>query len=331
MAFTGFRDLDYVGLVKQSAQGSGAAATVFPRLASPPKFTPIQDVGEYRDGSSEHLTFHAKKSIKYLIEVPFYWDCDIAAPMLAWYLGADAVTGAGDPYTHTITYASILPYLSIARGVSQNSSGTYTILERVTDCKPLKLEIGGNAGKEILGKATFIGSTSSIPSADTVVLGSEGPGMFGATAFTLAGPTEASTLQAQLQSFKVVIDRGTKEVFGPNQLTPIGVFEGQVKVSLDFEAVLAAATLYKLTNYGGNAGTVPAAALGGGTLSIVTTVSTNHDITLTLGAFDYIMADPDMNADGTLAMVKVATAPFKSGSTQPLAAVVRTAVATDFA
>jgi hypothetical protein len=84
----------------------------------------------------------------------FYARPELAPVLLYGALGAKAVTGAGDPYTHTLTVAATQPWLTIWRNVGG------LIYERFPDCKISQLVIRSVAGAPVTMEATIVGLMS---------------------------------------------------------------------------------------------------------------------------------------------------------------------------
>jgi len=73
-------------------------------------------------------------------------------PLLLYgVMGAKAVTGAGDPFTHTITLAQTQPWLTVWRMLSSG------LFERFTDCKIASLTLRSAAGGLLVAETSIVG------------------------------------------------------------------------------------------------------------------------------------------------------------------------------
>jgi hypothetical protein len=74
-------------------------------------------------------------------------------------MGAKAVTGASDPYTHTLTLAATQPYMTIWRSLGA------ALFERFTDCKITNLTIEAGAGGVLTVTAGITGLSPAFQTA----------------------------------------------------------------------------------------------------------------------------------------------------------------------
>ncbi len=335
MPATAFRRLGYIGGAKQASQGTGVVPTYFWKFLKH-AVLPDQKISSYRDGNVRDLTFELKEILKWGGSFQTFFYANEGAALLCWAMGDDAITGAGDPYTHTLTLTDALPWLSIELGMYQDSAAAYQLVDRVVDAKINKLTIEGEASKPLLLTPDIIGLTSAKQGAAATVTFSDGAGQgpmtFLQSVFTITGPTDAATLAGQVQKFKLDLDQKLWFIPGPNSLVPIGLLEQGREVGLTFDAVFSGPTIYLLTYYGATGGTAPAAALGAGSFDVKATcqAAPEHSAQITAGALNFHVAKLEIAPDGNVAMAQITAQPLKSGATMPLAAVVKNAKATAY-
>lgn len=87
-------------------------------------------------------------------------------------MGAKAVSGSADPWTHTFTLASVLPYLTFWSRIGPAASGGK--YEKFVDCKVGQLVIASQAGGLMLATATILGLQPSFLTAAEVSVAVEG-------------------------------------------------------------------------------------------------------------------------------------------------------------
>jgi len=164
------------------------------------------------------------------------------APLLYGVLGAQAITGASDPYTHTLTPAATLPYFTFWRSLA---GGLY---EKFIDCVIPHLKIHFESGKPIRVTPTIMGLSPSFLTAAETVIAVEKANRFlhydGSAALKVEG-----TAVAALRSGDLDIDNGSQLVPG-DSLTPYDVSVGRLGVVLATTVLVPDFTLYNRVHYG---------------------------------------------------------------------------------
>lgn len=118
----------YVGIGKQSAKGTGVAPTLFAAYVGQitfghnPAVRPIHDAG-----GGEVIARQVRDIVQPQIQFGMPLRPSAAAQLAAYFLGADSVAGAADPYTHTITSAIAQVWLSLERNQADE------VIERLVD------------------------------------------------------------------------------------------------------------------------------------------------------------------------------------------------------
>jgi len=147
-----------IGLGKQSAKGvPQTTPAVFIKYLEG-SFTTEMDTNALREGGDDEQIGVVNKNMH---REKFAFKANARPQLvnyiLAWLLGGEIVTGAGDPFTHTITRtANGRPYLTIRRGLTTGK------LQQLEDCKIEKVTIEGEAGKEITISVEGSGLTANI-------------------------------------------------------------------------------------------------------------------------------------------------------------------------
>jgi len=198
----GVRSSDgYLGIGKQTTKGTSVAPTKFLRLAAAESVVQNQEVSEIRtlNGDEEldaiYKTGHAPDGGFQTFARP-----DLGAFLLAMILGADSISGVEAPYTHTITRANTIPWLSIERKL--------TDAERISDCKLNQLVISGESGNPVLIDCSFFGIDSTIESAASPSYETNEPFMF----FDTGSYTLDSGAVTTVNSFTITINRNLEKI-----------------------------------------------------------------------------------------------------------------------
>lgn len=334
---TGYRSIGYVGVAQETTPGTSVAPAFFFKFLND-NLTPQQQIAYFRDGNVRDLTvalketFHHQGSLQHLVYV------NEGAAMLAYAMGADSIVGAGDPYTHTLTLADTLPYLSVEKGYFETQAGGLQLVDRLVSCKVTKLTIEGAAGKEILFTPEIIGTTSEFkgttPTAQsfTDTPATQGPWMFHQSVFTFTSGfgSDYATIAGQVQNFKITLDNQVQAVYGPNSLVPIGLIENAREVDLEFSVVFNTNDGYVDAFF--NGGTSPSATITTGSFTIKGTIAAapEHSMQLVCALADVNMYDVRLDPNAKLAVAKFTCKVRRNGSTYPLAAVVKNAQSTAY-
>lgn len=119
---------NYLGFAIQSALGAAVPPTHFAAYVSQITFGHNPNIREIRDaGGGDTIARTNKDFVAPGARFAMPIRPDAAAAASAAFFGADAITGAGDPYTHDITKAIDTVYLSIERNASD------ALTERIED------------------------------------------------------------------------------------------------------------------------------------------------------------------------------------------------------
>lgn len=164
------------------------------------------------------------------------------AGLLYAVLGADSVTGASDPYTHEITKATSLPWMT---WWSHLGGLAY---DEISDAKVSQLVISGQSGQPIRLAATVEALRPRHQAAEETTVDVETGDAFvyydgdGALKF------EGSAV-SDINSFVCTINRNVTRVMGDG-LTPVDLTEGLFTIEWQLTMLMSSASLLKRILYG---------------------------------------------------------------------------------
>lgn len=259
----------YVGIGKQTTKGTSVMPTRFFKYTSI-KFNHNMSVKEIdNEGGGSNVPAYISQVIKTGhkpdVEVGFNAQPSSLAEMLAFLLGKDVKTGAGDPYTHTITPErnvsySPLPWLTTEQRVGGSASDD--IIERFYDALIGEIKIEFSAGDVVKGtvKASAISAYSDsswAPSSDAYEPGNRF--VFSDGIFTLDNLICNGTAASRIQSGSIEITNTLKadDIAGdsPKRIDIVPSFL-KIKLSLTVYAEGEDTDkFYRKINYGSAAGT----------------------------------------------------------------------------
>jgi hypothetical protein len=235
----------YLGFLKQVSKGTAIVPTVFARLNAAESTEIVQEVAEFNTLNSNQLTdFILKTGTAPQGTFSCFARPVIAGYLLAYVLGADAVTGASSPYQHVLTRADAIPYITVERKLIS--------AERIKDCKINQLVISGEAGQPVILTASYLGKDAAIESAATPTYETNVPYMFFNGAYTFGGG--ATSL---ISSFVITISRNLI-ASKTTEITQYELDETKFNVECALRLKVEADTMYLANLYGASTATVPA-------------------------------------------------------------------------
>jgi len=144
-----------LGFAKQTAKGSAAATAVFAVPLVGGNVMPERTVNDLEETTTTRLRAQSYASLVSVTGEPEY---AVRLPSLGLLLygalGAKAVTGAADPYTHTFTLANAQPWFTLWRQVAE------LVYERLVDIKT-NLTLTSEAGQPVKASFSLSGLTPS--------------------------------------------------------------------------------------------------------------------------------------------------------------------------
>jgi len=250
----------YVGFLKQAALGTPAVSTQFVKFLADVDMDPSQTIATYPVGGGGFYNSKAAKELhehngKFSLEM----EPQVGAMLFAYALGADAKSGAG-PYTHVLTPARPLPYVTFERGLK-----TDILAERIQDCKVNHLAIAGDAGKRVTLDVDFMGCRAVLQAStlsDTYE--TDRAFVFMDGTFTIFGGAFT-----RIQSFKLDLNNNCKAE-QTVEVYPSYITDGELAVTLNFEIIYDSAdTNIADIFYGGGTTAAEAVATGAITMDFV--------------------------------------------------------------
>jgi len=201
------------------------------------------------DEPFEETTGERMRSDRYVSErhgagsPEFYIVPNAVGALLYGVLGAKAVSGSADPWTHTFTPASSLPWLTFWRNQGA------LIFEEVSDCKVNQLVISGESGKPLRAAASIMGLRPRFATAAETTASVETTNRFlhyhGSGALLLEGAAVAS-----IRAFQLTISNNGELIPG-DSLRPIDISEGALTVQLTITKLFLATSMRNRLYYGG--------------------------------------------------------------------------------
>ena len=253
----GFRSSNgYLGFERQIDQTTDTAPTTFLRLAAADSLEQVQDVIEDRTlNSDREIDAIYKVAHKPGGSFQTYARPGLGAQLLAYALGADSVT-VGSVYTHTITRANTIPWLTIERQLDN--------IERFIGCKINQIVISGNSGQPVLMDISFMACDSEIQSsAASASYQTDEPFMFHDGTYTLD-----SGAITTISAFTITINNNLELIqttsFKPNDILE-GPFDVESTMRLKF---VSGDALYPKVLFGASTALVDTLASGDFTIDL---------------------------------------------------------------
>ncbi len=173
-----------------------------------------------------------------------------AGAIVAWLLGADAVAGIADPYSHAITVADTGPYLTMWRMVD----GEWTVFE---DVKIESWKIGaGNSGDDIIAYCEVTVAPLALPkhlAAAPASLPAQESARFdfwqGNGAYLVDAGSGAEAAVDSITAWEVSAE---KQMSLPNgeDVTPYDAFEGRGTIMAGYQLLAVDHTIEFIHNFG---------------------------------------------------------------------------------
>lgn len=147
--------VDYFGFAKQSAKGTSVAPAYFAAFMDEVTLDHNQAIRQIREaGGGVNVGRDVKDAYLPGVRFSFAARPDIAGAAYAMFLGADSITGAGDPYSHVLTQTEATVWVSFERDINDE------VIERIADgvISEVQLDLRRrDAGPEAIMICTGIG------------------------------------------------------------------------------------------------------------------------------------------------------------------------------
>lgn len=244
-----------VAFAIQTAKGSAASASAFRvYLSGGSSIEPTKPPELSRAVTSGRIALSAYTPTVGAFGQPecFVRPISIGALLYA-VLGAKAVAGASDPFTHTLTIANSRPWLTFWRSVGG------VIFERFVDCRVSTLTIRSKAGEPVRADFTVLGISPRSRTAAETTVAVEVADTFhhrhAAGALLVEG-----VAVAEIEEVTVQIDCGDRP---RDTLLSYGVKAGPItSISAQVTQRLVSTALWNRLNYGASSPANDAAAVG---------------------------------------------------------------------
>lgn len=147
----GYRSV--LGIGKETTFGTAASPTIFLPFADHNIgfANKVQFSQSVRQGAGRPAPTSGTMEVKGTVST--YVDVSSIAPILAYALGKDAVSGTADPYTHTMNLATGIPALTFSADDGQG------IVEQYVGCKIGGIDISCKEGDFLMAKLDVQGQT----------------------------------------------------------------------------------------------------------------------------------------------------------------------------
>jgi len=253
----------YIGIAKQASKGTGVPPTKFAKLSSAESIEMLQEIGAFRELEGDQMISNIVKNIhKPDGTFSFFARPDLAAAIFAWVLGNDTISGAEAPYTHTITHANTIPWLTIEKYLDT--------VERITDCKINQVVIEGTSGQPISVEVNFLGILPSIETepatptyeANDKFLYYHGKGLYKID----------DVVVANINSFRITILRNLTSESQTEDFIRSDIVELGTDIDVEFTLKFIDSDFYKKVLYGGS--TTAVATLDSGKIEVNFTYGT---------------------------------------------------------
>lgn len=221
-------------------------------------------------------------------------------------MGAVADAGTTN-FTHTITPANTLPYVTVWRNVGD------LLWEQFLDCKVGSLTVSADAGAPLTATAGIMGRSSTrltaTPDNATPISIQSGP----VYNFNEATVTIGGSATALVSSFELSIENNIS-LQQTDDSIPYDVVEGTREISLSFDMIFETLAEYNTFNYGAAAGTTQSSTLATRSALFTFDKGVNNSIAFNLPSVAYEEFPVDNDPGGDPIVVSVAAAAQRGGT-----------------
>ena len=311
-----------IGTIAVAVQtGKGAAAanpTVKFELAAAPSVMPVKEIGRYSTtdaGRDQGPAYVSRFGVAGDFQV--YAHPQGIGTLFRAALGANANSGAGPNYTHTITPADDLPYLTIWRMVGN------VIFERFVDCKVGSLRLSGSAGSPLTLSLSVEGIRSTFEAADTALAALLNETDAGYLYPEAAGAILIDGAAQPLSSIEFEVNNNVSS-YQADDYFPQDIDPGAREVTLSFSTRFTGATAfpdYRTFYYGSAAGTTQSTVITPRTFAVTFTRNANTSLKIDLPRITYAAIPVNPDPGGDPLEVEVSTSVEKPSGATPIVTV----------
>ncbi len=292
-------------ILAQKQVSKGTAATIALASAYKNPFTggnimPVREVNNLAETDANRdqgISFVSTSGVE---GTPEFYARDASAGFWLWAaLGADAVTGTMPNFTHAITPANSLPYITVWRNIAD------TLYEQYRDCMVSSLTISSEAGQPLTMSAGIQGLQASrlttAPDSGTPVPIQSGY----VYNFNDATITLSSGATALVRSFELSIENNVSRQ-QTDDVVPYDVYAGQRTVTLSFDLFFETLAEYNKFHYGGAAGVAISSAVYTTDATFAFANGANNGITFALPsiAYEEFPVEPDAGGDAVISSIR---------------------------
>ena len=252
-----------IGVALQSAKGAAAAAPQYwlnmtgGGMRPTPETETRSETGLGRDPGDTYIrVLSAAGDPSFLLR-------PVTAPLLYYcVLGSKAVTGAADPYTHTITASNDQPWVTVWKELGDS------IYEKFSDCKFTQGNLEFTAGGDLALSTSIMGlGFTRLSSGDGATAAAAGvhdqavPFRVPGAVYTIGGSADNSLMSGNFNIEAGQVGRQT------NAMTYSYLEPSQRTITFGYEGVYTSVSRYAEVYYGAAAGTTPTETVFEATLS----------------------------------------------------------------
>lgn len=305
---------------KQTAKGSAAALGAGSRVTpfSGGNAAPERSIAQLSEtDSNRDIGVSYVQSVGAGGAPEFYVRDSLMHTALYGALGGAAVTGTTD-YTHTLTPANTLPYMTFYREIDG------TLFEKYTDCLINELTISADAGSPLTCTTSIVGRAATRLASQPASFPTAASGLpytFNDASVELDGSSVAT-----VSSFELTINNNisTQQT---DDIVPYDVVAGQREVTLGFTLIFEDLDAYNTFHYGSTSGTTQDSDLAVTDAEFTFSHGAANSLTFTLPSLAYqeFPVEPDPGGDPIDVAVRAVA---QRGASPVLTAVVENQVAT---
>lgn len=280
---------NYFGFGFQSVKGTAVAPTKFAAYVDEIQFAHGQQVQAVREGGDGPYVARTVKNA-YLPADRFAMAIrpDIAAAAFAALLGKDTVTGASDPYTHTITPDPDMDWLTVERNIGDD------VTERHVDSVISSIELDVRKRDQGPEPRLTCDALAISPAFETSPT-SDSYENFSPFARSEAAWTINSASNSNVESCRVTAAWTYDDRILSDPVTRQTLVKLRLDIDIELVLIMASATeesFYRAVHYGTTSGTVASETVYGGNLAVLfDRAADDRSFKLDLPAVDWVNAE----------------------------------------
>lgn len=226
----------------QATQGAAAATPLTRAYLMGGGLAPMRDIADVEETGSGRLRSTAYvQNVRAEGSPQFAVRPNMIVPLLWAAMGAKAVTGAGDPYSHTLTLAATQPYCTFWRTLG-------TLFERFVDVKIASLSFSSEAGGVLAVTSELLGLAPAFQTAANTTATPETTNTF--VHSDLAGQLLVETVAAsRIRRVAITIGTGATIAYG-DKVYGDAVEEGMHDITIETEQTISDFALWNRYHYG---------------------------------------------------------------------------------